>query len=971
MADPFSIINLLGTAASLTKAVLQYASAVKNAPDELEKLKRGFTSIHDVFEQLIELMDDDDFRQKFADVSALYNAIGDFVVTVEILEKSLKRLGAANGISRTLIRIKWPFERTKTQELVETIQKYIQVFQFALTIKGSKILAQTSQKASEMINASKALSQTQSEILEALAALPQHNEIIDELHKLHIDIGSIQSQSQKSSEQDFLYQISTLDFHNKQKHAYSKRHASTGQWLLETEQFQTWFEGKGNPVLWCPGNPGTGKTVLTSIAVNYVAESTRGRDTAIVYAYCDYKDGLTHPVTALLSSFLRQLIEQTSRAESIAELSMIMKENAKHRDPTEAELFTWVCTVSKDFNDVYIFLDALDECPELSRDALLLRLQHFSQLGQTHLLLTTRPNIDIGSSLQNVSRIDIAADALDLEAYVHSEMQKNSRLALFLRKDPGLKQAIVDSVIGKADGMFLLVTMQMNSLCQQTSPSKVRQALDGLPTGIFATYDDAFNRMLDQPKDDAELAMKVMSLVFCATRHLGLEELRHALAVQPGYCTLDTGAFTEVEIILSTTVGLLSTFEVDDPKSSAFPAEVRLVHNTLQEYLEANHERLFPTAERDMASVCLTYLSFIDYEAHPPEMLDEQFEVFKFSTYAGYNWNYHLQGVQLELMDQILSFIQDRPKTFALVRRFPPDVRAWGPFLFLDESWTPALFAMIWNLADVLLFLTTGQSIATTDSVCHGALFLTAFAEHPATLQVLMDQKSEISMKNQSGLTLSFGNYPSENQITRSFYDIMDMLVKNGHDLNAQDKDGQTPLHIAIRWSMFYAVLSQTDKNLIELLLDHGADLNIQDVLGYTPLHCAAFSGTPEMISILLDRGASLITKDYAGRVPLHCAASALYEDNMKVLLRESEVNAQDFKGRTPLHHAYIRWSISKHLTCKKNNLSRRNAITLLLQAGAADNIVDADGRIPSDYSTYSDKEAGQLLRQGYQWIGS
>ena len=1001
MADPFSIINLLGTAASLTKVVLQYASAVKNAPEELNKLKRGFTSVCDMFEQLIELMEGDDFRQEFADVSALYIAIGDFVVTMEILEKNLKRLGAASGASRTIVRIKWPFERTKTQELVETLQKYIQVFQFALTIKGSKILAQTSQKASEIMNTSKTLSQTQSEILEALCTLPQHDEIIAELHKIRIDLGSVRSQSQKAIEQDFLHEISTLDFHSKQKHAYSKRHASTGQWLLETEQFKNWLKGKGSPVLWCPGNPGTGKTVLTSIAVNHVAESTRGQGIAITYVYCDYKDSLTHSVTALLSSLLRQLIEQTPRAESIAELSIMMNENSKYRDPTEAELFTWVCTVSKDFNNVYIFVDALDECPELSRDALLLRLQHFSQFGQTRLFLTSRPNIDIKSRLQNMSRIEIAASGPDIEAYLHSEIQKSSRLALFVRKDPGLKHEIVDCVIGRADGMFLLASLQINSLCQQINPRKVRQVLDGLPTGIFATYDNAFSRMLDQPKGDAELGMKAMSLVFSATRPLGLEELRHALAVQPGDCALDTAAFTEAEVILSTTAGLLSTFAVDDSKSSAFPTEVRFMHYTLQEYVEANHERLFPNAERDMARICLTYLSFIDYESCSSEVLDEQFEDFKFSTYAGYNWHYHLQGVQLELMEQIVPFIQDRAKTYALVRRFPPDVRAWGPFLFLTDSWTPALFALIWNLADVLLLLVTGQSMATTVRVGHGALFLAAFAEHPATLQVLMDHKSVISMNTESCLNAesylntasclalrlmdhknnistntqsvlppSLGKYISENQITSGFYTMMDMLVNNCQDVNVQDKDGQTPLHIAIRWSMFYAVLSSSDENLIKLLLDHGADLNTQDVLGYTPLHCAAFSGNPEIILMLVDRGASLIAKDYVGRVPLHCAASALYEDNIKVLLRESEVNAQDFKGRTPLHHAYIRWSILKHLT-SGHRPTRRKAITLLLQAGASDSIVDADGRIPSDYSTWSEKEAGELFRQGYQWLGS
>lgn len=654
--------------------------------------------------------------------------------------------------------------------------------------------------------------------------------------------------------------------------------------------------------------------MLTSIAVNYVAESTRGKDTAILYVCCDYKNSLTHSVNALLGSLLRQLVEQTPRAERIADLSIVLNENAKYRDLTEPELFSWICTVSKDFNDVYIFVDALDECPELSRDALLLRLQQFSQLDQIHLLLTSRLNIDVNSRLQNISRIEIAASAADIETYLHSEIQKSSRLALFVRREPELKQAIVDSVIGKAHGMFLLASLQINSLCQQISPTKVRQALDGLPTGVFATYNNAFNRISNQPKDDADIAMKAISLVFCATRPLGVEELRHALAVQPGDCTLDTGAFTETEIILSTTVGLLSTFEVDDSKSSAFPTEVKFVHNTLQEYLEVNHERLFPTTERDMASICLTYLSFINYETDSPEVLDEQFEEFKFSTYAGYNWNYHLRGVQLELMEQILPFIEDKSKTYALVRRFPPDVRAWRPFLFLAESWTPALFAMIWNLADVLVLLTTGQSIGTTNCVC-------------------------------------------------------DMLMRDGHDLNAQDKDGQTPLHIAIRWSLFHAAMSRTDENLVELFLEHGADINTQDVLGYTPLHCAAFSGTPEIISMLMNRGASLTTRDYVGRVPLHCAASALYEDNINVLLRESEVNARDFKGRTPLHHAYIRWSILKHLTYKKP-ATRRSAITLLLEAGASDSIVDEDGRIPSDYSTYSDKEAGQLLRQGYQWIG-
>ena len=45
MADPASIISLLGTAATLTSTVLKYASGVKQASKELEELKAELTKL--------------------------------------------------------------------------------------------------------------------------------------------------------------------------------------------------------------------------------------------------------------------------------------------------------------------------------------------------------------------------------------------------------------------------------------------------------------------------------------------------------------------------------------------------------------------------------------------------------------------------------------------------------------------------------------------------------------------------------------------------------------------------------------------------------------------------------------------------------------------------------------------------------------------------------------------------------------
>lgn len=69
MADPFSVISLLNTAVSSTKAILNYASAVKDAPKEVEKLRQSLMSLVDVSEQLVDLMGDDDVKEEFGEAS--------------------------------------------------------------------------------------------------------------------------------------------------------------------------------------------------------------------------------------------------------------------------------------------------------------------------------------------------------------------------------------------------------------------------------------------------------------------------------------------------------------------------------------------------------------------------------------------------------------------------------------------------------------------------------------------------------------------------------------------------------------------------------------------------------------------------------------------------------------------------------------------------------------------------------------
>ena len=57
-----------------------------------------------------------------------------------------------------------------------------------------------------------------------------------------------------------------------------------------------------------------------------------------------------------------------------------------------------------------------------------------------------------------------------------------------------------------------------------------------------------------------------------------------------------------------------------------------------------------------------------------------------------------------------------------------------------------------------------------------------------------------------------------------------EVLLKNGADVNAKNKDGDTPLHHAARNSNY---------NTVEVLLKNGADVNAKNKNGDTPLHWA------------------------------------------------------------------------------------------------------------------------------------
>jgi len=183
---------------------------------------------------------------------------------------------------------------------------------------------------------------------------------------------------------------------------------------------------------------------------------------------------------------------------------------------------------------------------------------------------------------------------------------------------------------------------------------------------------------------------------------------------------------------------------------------------------------------------------------------------------------------------------------------------------------------------------------------------------------------------------------------------IVGALLEHGADVDAQDKNGLTPLmfamdmasadlllakkpHLTLRddhgrtallWAIFHEVPA-----LVRALLDQGANANDSDKEGQTALSYAAEgkSGT-QMIPLLLAKGVPVDGRDSYGGTALIYAANADLSGNIRLLLHAgADVNARDKIGETALLDA-------AHMSADLPTMR------LLLQAGANIDAQNADG---------------------------
>ncbi|KAF2186396.1 hypothetical protein K469DRAFT_726396 [Zopfia rhizophila CBS 207.26] len=157
--------------------------------------------------------------------------------------------------------------------------------------------------------------------------------------------------------------------------------------------------------------------------------------------------------------------------------------------------------------------------------------------------------------------------------------------------------------------MFLLAQLHMDLIATKATQNEVRKALENLPQGLDESYKEALRRIESQNHDDCQRAKRTLYWISHALRPLTVAELQSALAVMPGGTRVDHGDLVHQDIILSICAGLV----VIDSESSVF----RLVHFSAMKFFESIRAAIFPDAQADLASTCLTYISFETFAGGP------------------------------------------------------------------------------------------------------------------------------------------------------------------------------------------------------------------------------------------------------------------------------------------------------------------------------------------------------------------
>ncbi|KAI5840860.1 hypothetical protein DFP73DRAFT_611679 [Morchella snyderi] len=505
--------------------------------------------------------------------------------------------------------------------------------------------------------------------------------------------------------------------------------------------------------------------------------------------------------------------------------------------PSHAKLRTQLVEISKAYDQVYVVIDAIDECRDQDQHPFIpLIISICLNLGlNIKVFITSTREKCIIESFQTlicpVIRINIEGirPALDIAGFVSSEVDRRSEGYVYGVIGQKIKESIKAS----------LVNFQLIYLYSQPSLKGIENALYSLPSDMGPTYNYCSKKLEAGIPALSKLEKRALTWVLFAARPLDLEELVHAV-------TIDQSMKSKSRTILYRYNGN-TIIEVCANLVTIEGEVVRPVHYTAQ-YLTSptacieevsndalqSYRVLGHNAHAELAQACLQYLLLDEFQkllrpftwtnAIPPH--PNWFQENRFLEYAVHYGDYRIHNVVEWSESLVHSFkcflLTESIITFVYKIRIAKCTRLRLGLLKLYER-----------------FNKTNVPMEEYTSLMHQATLSGSLN----SIEILLDMGLSANSQNHNGIHPLYCACETDDEA------VVKLLLERGAEPDARGGLYETALQAASHNGNIVAV---------KALLEKCAEVNIQGGYYGNSLRAAAFDGDEIVARTLLDKGAEI-----------------------------------------------------------------------------------------------------------------
>ena len=267
----------------------------------------------------------------------------------------------------------------------------------------------------------------------------------------HQEVKRVRRGQDDHQRQIILDWVTPIDYTAQQHDFISRRQEGTGQWLLDSAEFHTWLN-TDRQTLFCPGIPGAGKTILTSIVVDELTTHFyNNKSIGIAYLYCNFRRQDEQKLDDLLASLLKQLSGcQPSLPSDVKDL--YNQHRNKQSRPSQYELLRAIQSVVSLYSRVFLIIDALDEASQGCRTIFLSEIFGIQASCRVNIFATSRLIPQITEKFQSSISLEIRASNTDIARYLEAHM---GLLSSSNGWDQQLRDEIKATISDAVDGMYV------------------------------------------------------------------------------------------------------------------------------------------------------------------------------------------------------------------------------------------------------------------------------------------------------------------------------------------------------------------------------------------------------------------------------------------------------------------------------------------------------------------------------------